>query len=442
MTLPPPLRSFARAAAAVLLVVALAPRLAAQRSEDAAPLRVAGVVVDSVSQVPVRSAEVRALGTRVGVLSDDQGRFELTLPAGDYVLEIGGLGYATRRLAVGGAPGGPLRVTLQPQAIRLDEVVVTPGHFGVSQEMAAPRSMTRDEIETRPQLGEDIYRTVTRLPGVISDDFSARFSVRGGANDQILTTLDGVELYEPFHLKDLDASISIIDVEAVGGVDLVTGGFAADRGDHLTGTFDLRTRDAHADPARTVVGISLGNARFMSRGGFGGGRGQWLASARRRYLDILLKLIPDANVGIEPRYADAFAKVEWQASLRHGFGAHVLWASDVGKFTPVEDDDPELHSHYGSAYGWLTWTGRFGDRLTGRTVAPSAGSAGSGTGPAWIRPSGSRGWRCGTGATSTSAACARTGRSSTRAGSSPRPDGSGSASPRRTTTCAGSASST
>ncbi|MSR35209.1 MAG: TonB-dependent receptor [Gemmatimonadetes bacterium] len=347
---------------------------AAQQAATPPAPGMVGVVRDSVAGVPVSNAEVRIVGTRVGALTDDAGRFALPAPAGAWVLEVGSLGYRTVRLSLIVGASDTLRIALAPVAIPLAEVVVTPGHFGVAQDISAPRTMTRDEIETRPQLGEDIYRTVTRMPGVISDDFSARFSVRGGPNDQLLTTLDGVELYEPFHLKDLDAAISVIDVEAVGGVDLVTGGFAADRGDRLTGTFDLRTRDARLDPARTVFGISLGNARFLSRGGFGAGRGQWLVSARRGYLDILLKLIPDADTGIEPRYYDALAKVEWDASPRHRFGAHALFADDVGRFRPIEDRyDPELSSRYRSIYGWLTWTARLGERLSGRTLATVGG---------------------------------------------------------------------
>lgn len=361
-----PSRFFGIPSTALLLAALLTPGARAQPQ----PARVSGEVVDSLSGTPIENATVRAVGIRSGVLTDGRGRFDLVVGHGPWLLELGGLGYRTVRIAGDGAPAEPLRVALAQEAIPLAEIVVTPGHFGVSQEIAAPRSMTRDEIQTRPQLGEDVYRTVTRLPGVISDDFSARFSVRGGANDQILTTLDGVELYEPFHLKDLDAALSVVDVEAIGGVDLVTGGFPVDRGDHLTGTFDLRTRDARQDPARTVFGVSLGNARFLSRGGFDGGRGQWLASARRGYLDVLLKLIPDADVGIEPRYTDAFAKVEWDVRPGHAVGAHLLRSSDVGIYLPKEDPhDPELHSRYGSTYGWLTWTGRFGDATRAATVA-------------------------------------------------------------------------
>ena len=350
---------------------ASAAQVAAQRPD--APPRLVGFVRDSLAPTPVRNAEVRVVGTRIAALTDGQGRFEIEPPTGTYVLELGSLGYQTVRVPMSGVPAVPLRIALMPAAIPLAEVVVTPGHFGVAKEVAAPQSMTRDEIQTRPQLGEDIYRAVTRLPGVTSDDFSARFSIRGAANDQLLTTLDGVELYEPFHLKDLDASLSILDVEAIGGVDLVTGGFAADRGDRLTGTFDMRTVDSRSEPAHAVFGISLGNARFLSRGGFGDGRGQWLVSARRGYLDILLSLV-EADSGIEPRYWDGLAKVEWDASPKHRIGAHFLFSDDTGRFVPTEDPfDPELRSRYKSVYGWLTWRAVVGERATARTIATVGG---------------------------------------------------------------------
>ena len=159
---------------------------------------------------------------------------------------------------------------------------VSPGQFGVMEQSAGtPHSLSREEIRTNPQLGEDVFRAVNKLPGLSANDLSARFYVRGGAGDELFVSLDGVELYEPFHLKDIDAALSIVDVESIGGIDLSTGGFGAEYGDRLTGVFRMTSIQPPAEGMRNAVGFSGRTARHVA-GGFAGGRGGG-SSGRRGY---------------------------------------------------------------------------------------------------------------------------------------------------------------
>ena len=120
--------------------------------------------------------------------------------------------------------------------LRLDKVVVTPSRFGIAEERVAPNvTLTSEELATLPQLGEDLYRTITRLAGLAADDFSAKFWVRGAPNTQLLARFDGVDLIEPFHLKDFDGALSIVDLGTIGSIDLITGGFTTEYGDRLAG---------------------------------------------------------------------------------------------------------------------------------------------------------------------------------------------------------------
>jgi outer membrane receptor protein involved in Fe transport len=243
-------------------------------------------------------------------------------------------------------------------AISIEALVVTPGRFGVMQEnAAAPQTLGREVIETMPGLGEDIYRSVHRLPGVAADDFSARFVVRGGGNEELLVRLDGMTLFEPFHLKDIDGALSIVDVQAVGGVDLTTGGFTAEHGSRLTGVFDMRTLRQPMQKPRTTAGISLSNARLMSVGSF---------SARRGYLDIIMKLI-DSEDNLNPTYHDALAKIEYQLSPRHVVSANLLVADDRFLLHGAEDD-LRLTSSYANNYLWLNWRARLGEDVSLQTV--------------------------------------------------------------------------
>ena len=358
-----PIQAMVSTSGQVVLVARPAPRRARV---------VSGVIRDAITQRPVAGARVELIGTRFATVSHERGDFSLgVVPAGSYSARITRMGFRPVDLS-------PLRVTtdgdvplidvpLDHAPISLAAVVVTPGYFGMMESnLAAPQTMSRERIETVPQIAEDIYRAVNRLPGVAATDFSADFAVRGGSGAELYATLDGLELVEPFHLKDLGGGLSIIDSRAIGGVELITGGFSAEYGDRLTGIFGMRSVDPTNERSRTSVGLSVMNARLLSQGRFAGGRGGWLMSARRGYLDLALRLSNAAD-SLEPRYYDVFAKAQYDLGRAGRIAAHVLDAGDA--LTYLDTPDPSIRSRYRSSYGWVTWDGNLGRRVRQQTVA-------------------------------------------------------------------------
>src|SRR4051812_3395911 len=142
------------------------------------------------------------------------------------------------------APAQAVPPPIEPP-VKLAEVVVTPSRFGVADErIGVAATLTSAELETLPQIGDDLYRSIARLPGLAADDFTAAFWVRGAPNGETLARLDGVELIEPFHLKDVEGALSIVDPATIRRLDLVTGGFTTDYGDRLAGVLNLETKSA------------------------------------------------------------------------------------------------------------------------------------------------------------------------------------------------------
>lgn len=362
--IPSPRLTCAALAAVVCLRFAAAPALG-QNSEGT----IAGVVRDATTGTPVSVAHVQVVGTRFFALTGGDGRFAIGgLPVGTYTLAVSGVGYGELKIdGVTLVIGGTVRVSLElePAPIPIEALVVTPGHFGVAQESVTPATltMTREEIEVRPQLGEDIFRAVNRLPGIASGDISTVLWVRGGLPGETLNLLDGLELYEPFHLKDFDGVLSIIDAEVVGGVDFTTSGFTSEYGDKLTGVFNMQALKP-GQRTRTSLGLSFMNLRFMSQGAFNEGRGQWLVSARRGYLDIVLA-ITGGNDNLSPTYYDVFGKFGYQLSSDHSISARFLYAGDKLNFF---DDGDRLDSDWMSAYAWADWDARLSRDLSANTM--------------------------------------------------------------------------
>jgi len=248
----------------------------------------------------------------------------------------------------------------------LGTVVVTPGTFGLlSPARGSAQSLGREAILARPQLGEDLFRSIQRLPGLASNDIGAGFHVRGAEVGQLHVSLDGLELFEPFHMKDFDNALSILDVQSVEGIDLVTSGFTSEYGGRLGSVLSITSRPPRTERTRTAVGISVSSLRAQAEGGLAQGRGGWSVAARRGYLDLALRLAGRSD-SLSPTYNDVFAKFTWNAAPGHRLAAHALWADDVLEYRVK---DGSIGSRYASRYGWITWDAEFGERMTARTVA-------------------------------------------------------------------------
>ena len=365
-------------------VAPVAPRIVVVE-EDSGDVRLpalvpmGGIVRDTAVGAALGNARIELTGNgRVFTArSGADGRFRLrAVPAGGYMVRVTRLGYEPvvldDVLVLGGPNEAAVDVAMRQRTVALSEMVVTPGQFGLLQRsMTDTRSMSRESLQSVPQLGEDIYRAVARLPGVTTDDFSAKFGVRGMSGDALYVSLDGLELVEPFHMKDVGGAFSIIDIQTLGTASLNTGGFSAEYGDKLGGVFTLTTSDPRADGVHGSVAVSAMNARATLQGQFAGGKGGWVLSARPGYLDFALKAT-EMRDSIQPRYYDLFAKARYDLPGGGVVALHALRAGDTFKY--LKRDEPHIFSAYGSSYAWATWDQPFfANRLRMQSVV--SGSA-------------------------------------------------------------------
>jgi hypothetical protein len=330
-----------------------------------------GSVVEKKSGKPLAGANVVIVEKTLGAATGPDGHFLISkLPMGVYTIEASMIGFKSKRIeniVITENAAVKLHIELTDTLLSLREIIVTPGHYSLMEkEPTSAKALKAEDIRSFPQLGEDVFRAISRLPGVAGNDVSAKFTVRGGEHDEVLVLLDGMELYDPFHLKDLDGFLSIIDVEAINNIDMITGAFPAEYGNRLSGVFNMKTVNPSKENQKTSVAISFLNARFLSEGTFDSGKGQWLFLARRGYLDLLLKYLNPEDV-FEPVYYDILAKVQYSFNQRHILSAHFLLADD--DILMIEtDDNAEFHTNYGNIYGWLTWYSQFFPGLTTQTI--------------------------------------------------------------------------
>ncbi len=330
-----------------------------------------GSVTDEETGTSLEGVNVLIRGTHLGSSTNAEGRFLIPkLVPGVYTLEVSMIGYKSKfiqNILISKNSEIVLNITLKQTPLSLSEIIVTPGQFSLMRnEPASRNALSSEDIQDFPQLGEDIYRAVQRLPGLSgSGDFSARFNVRGGEQDEVLVLLDGMELYDPFHLKDFNGSLSIIDYEIIRSVDIFTGAFSSEYGNAMSGVFNMKTSTPRLEKPKTSLSLSLLNTRILSEGNFNGGKGAWQAIGRLGYIRYVLKTIGYAD-DFDPSYNDFFGKVQYSLNDKHLISGHILRSYD--NMFARDSEYESLDASYGNTYGWLKWDAQFSSSLFAQTI--------------------------------------------------------------------------
>ena len=130
---------------------------------------ITGVVTDAANGQTLESALVTLDGAETGVLTNTQGRYELTgVPAGEHTLTVTILGYEKQEVQVTVAAGqtAVADIALTAGALRVQDVIVT----GVARRMARARVAGEYEYrrpyntESYAEINENEFKTVDEAP--------------------------------------------------------------------------------------------------------------------------------------------------------------------------------------------------------------------------------------------------------------------------------------
>ena len=199
-----------------LLLFCIAPILAQT-------ITVSGVVMAEGEPDPVIGANVMVKGTTNGTITDFDGNFSLQAKAGD-VLLISYMGYKSQEVK---ATASPMRVTLKPDNVMLEEVVaVGYGTMKKSDLTSAITSVSADELLKAPVSGLDQALqgraagvTVTTNSGQPGEAATIRIRGIGSAmgGNQPLYVVDGV----------ITSDISFVAPSDIAGMEILKDASAA-----------------------------------------------------------------------------------------------------------------------------------------------------------------------------------------------------------------------
>ena len=327
---------------------------------------------DSLTGETIIGSTVTVVGSSRSLLTNNYGFFSVTLPAGDYDVLFSHVSYETvsRRLSL--RADQTFTISLLPKSAALQEVVVFNKRKdgNVKNAQMGKLDLSMNQIRSIPAfLGEvDILKAIQLLPGVQSaGEGNAGFYVRGGGPDQNLILLDDATVYNTGHLFGF---FSVFNGDAIKNVSLIKGGMPAQFGGRLSSVLDVAMKEGNINSFQGEGGIGLIASRFSLQGPLQKNKSSFIVSARRTYIDALVKPFISKNSGFYGSgyyFYDLNAKINYRFSDKDRLFLSGYFGRDVFNFNNAKRSF-STRVPWGNATGTLRWNHVFGPRAFANTT--------------------------------------------------------------------------
>ncbi len=316
---------------------------------------VSGYIRDAASGEALIGASFYFPRLKVGATANTYGFYSISLPRADSAgAVISYVGYVPQLKALRLDHDQRLDVGLSAASTGLGEVVVRGTPERTDANVAASRMGVVDVplalINTLPVLfGErDPLKIIQLLPGVqAGDEGTTGYHVRGGATDQNLVVLDEATVYNPNHLFGL---FSTFNSAAFSKVTLVKGGFPAQYGGRLSSFLDISLKEGSRQKVGVDGGLGLITSNLTVDGPLGHGKGSFIVSGRRSYLDLLAKPF---NLGTNYYFYDTNLKLNYDLGAKDRVYLSLFRGRDVASYVGTSSVNYDLG--FGNTTGTLRW---------------------------------------------------------------------------------------
>jgi len=253
-----------------------------------------GVVRDEKTDETLIGVSISVKELKTGTASDEKGEFSLTLPYGEYNIQISYVGYITFKQKISITNNHPqaLNIKLKVNEHALEEVVVSgrKRDANVSEMAMSSQKLQMTTIKKIPALmGEvDVIKAIQLLPGVqAAAEGTSGFSVRGGGTDQNLILLDDAALYNASHMMGF---FSVFNNDAISEATLLKGDIPAVYGGRLSSVLDVEMKNESPEKFSGSGGIGLISSRLMLETPLFDNKTSVMLAGRRTYADLFIPL--------------------------------------------------------------------------------------------------------------------------------------------------------
>lgn len=314
-----------------------------------------GIVSDAKNNETLIGVTVSVKNQNYFLSTNEYGFYSITLPKGDYELEITYLGYETIIQKFTLQQNSTKNFTLTEKGELLDEVTIVDKNK--SNTRKAEMSVNKLSISTIKQmpvvLGEvDIIKSLLLLPGVTNaGEGQSGFNVRGGGADQNLVLLDEATLFNTSHLFGF---FSVFNPDAIKDLKLYKGGIPARFGGRASSVLDIYQKDGNNKAFHANGGIGLISSRLLLEGPIEKEKGSFLVGARGSYAHLFLKLANNDNLAY---FYDLNTKMNYKINKNNTLFLSGYFGRDIFSI------NKSFSNTYGNSTLNLRWNHLFNDRL-------------------------------------------------------------------------------
>ncbi|MBC8175392.1 MAG: TonB-dependent receptor [Candidatus Marinimicrobia bacterium] len=338
--------------------------------------RISGYLSDVETGEPIMYANIILVNTVVGTASDNSGYFVITdIPPGTYTLKIMMMGYKSieKTITLESEDDKRYDFELNTSILKGEEVTVTAERQRFEKKVEVSRvNLTLRDIKTAPAFVEtDVFRSLQLLPGVnAANDFSSALVVRGGSPDENLILLDGIEVYNPYHLGGVFSTFS---AEAISDAEFLIGGFPAQYGNRISSVLKVTSKEGNSkrgllfnkqgpgrywDVSQIQGEVSILSTKILAEGPIK--NGSWMWSIRRTYFDQLAKLYywsKDEPMDWKYYFWDSQGKLIYDISPKSRLTFSTFYGRDAVAFNLGEEykNEVDFKWDWGNATNSLQW---------------------------------------------------------------------------------------
>ncbi|TNE81743.1 MAG: TonB-dependent receptor [Bacteroidetes bacterium] len=276
---------------------------------------ISGYVTEEGSNEALMGVHIYVKSIDGGTVSNAYGYYSLTLASDSQEIHFSYVGYQSRSLKLALVKDTLLSVELN-ESLNLNEVVISE-----HREEHITESAQSGRIELNPQdvksipalMGEkDVVKVVQQLPGVQSgSEGQSGFFVRGGNSGQNLIILDDAPVYYAFHALGF---LSIFNGDAIRSIELNKGSFPARYGGRVASVLDINMKEGHRENFHGELGLGIMTSRVLLEGPIVKKKSSFIFSARRSYIDLLIRPFMSSNQSLDLQFHDLTGKINFDIS--------------------------------------------------------------------------------------------------------------------------------